>query len=73
MNAKLTVIVILGRSVLKEIAFVEETAPETGDTAEVIAMIIQIVYTTVKEFENGGFTLRKTYQMFSICTTSNKR
>ena len=64
MNAKLTVIVILGRSVLKEGAFVEEAAPETGDTAEVIAMIIQIVYTTVKEFENGGFTLRKTFQMF---------
>ena len=30
--------VILGRSVLKESAFVEEIAPETGNTAEVTVM-----------------------------------
>ena len=66
-------IAILGRSVLKESAFVKEEAPGTGDTAEVIIMYQSNRgpgYTTVEEFGNGGFTL-KSYQMFSIYTTPN--
>ena len=49
MNAKLTMSVILGRSVLKESAFVEETAPETGNTAEVVVM-----YHSNRLHDSGG-------------------
>ena len=49
MNAKLTICVILRRSVLKESAFVEKAAPETGNTAEVI-----VTYHSDRLHDSGG-------------------